>query len=235
MYHTLKKIVCVLTLALTVSGCSSGQPARISIESSQYETDTASVYTERPVFSFMADKTFQDYLNDEYEKDVTGKTVEFDTSDDGKPLEGGNKRVLEIKQRTEYNRGSLISIVSEVYIYTGGAHGQSVRSAKTADVRTGGVLKLSDLFADDGYEDELNRLIMEDVENHPEEYSELWEKPVIKDSSQTDFYLCENGLVIFYQPYDLSYYARGFVDFTIDTETISGFLKEEYRSELCKK
>ena len=76
---------------------------------------------------------------------------------------------------------------------------------------------------------ELDRLIEQEVTDHPDEYSDLWEKPQIKESNQRDFYVTQQGLVIFYQPYDLSYYARGFVEFTIDYADISGYLKEEYR------
>ncbi|MBR0089122.1 MAG: DUF3298 domain-containing protein, partial [Clostridia bacterium] len=88
---------------------------------------------------------------------------------------------------------------------------------------------LADLFAEAGYENTLNRMINEQVEEHPDEYSELWEKPVIKDTSQTDFYIDGDKLVLYYQPYDLSYYARGFVEFKLPLKELSGYLKEEYR------
>lgn len=239
MHHLIKKTVytAIITAAAAavISACAPKAPAHIEIETSQYETDTASVYAETPVFSFMENKELETALNSEYEKDIQGRMVEFDTGGSDEPLAGGNKRVLEILQDIPYNSGRFISVVSETYDYEGGAHGQTVRTAKNVDVQSGTVLKLSDLFTDDTYVDELNRLIMEAVENHPEEYSDLWEKPVIKESNQTDFYLSEDGLIIFYQPYDLSYYARGFVNFTIYPEDISGYLKEEYRAELIGK
>ena len=62
-----------------------------------------------------------------------------------------------------------------------------------------------------------------------EEYKDLWAKPEIKQEHQTDFYIQDDDLVIFFQPYDLSYYARGFVEFRLDLEDLSGYMKEEYR------
>ena len=75
----------------------------------------------------------------------------------------------------------------------------------------------------------LNRMINEEMEKHSEEYKDLWAKPEIKQEHQTDFYIQDDDLVIFFQPYDLSYYARGFVEFRLDLEDLSGYMKEGYR------
>ena len=90
-------------------------------------------------------------------------------------------------------------------------------------------VKIADLFADDGYVSTLNRMINEEMEKHSEEYKDLWAKPEIKQEHQTDFYIQDDDLVIFFQPYDLSYYARGFVEFRLDLEDLSGYMKEGYR------
>ena len=53
--------------------------------------------------------------------------------------------------------------------------------------------------------------------------------PIPVEEHQTDFYIQDDDLVIFFQPYDLSYYARGFVEFRLDLEDLSGYMKEGYR------
>ena len=63
-------------------------------------------------------------------------------------------------------------------------------------------------------------------ENKPEEYGELWQKPEIKKNQ--DFYITDDDLVIYYQPYELSYYARGFIEFPIRLIELKGYLKEDY-------
>ena len=72
-------------------------------------------------------------------------------------------------------------------------------------------------------------MINERMSEHSEEYQELWEKPEIKPEHQTDFYLDGDSLVIFFQPYELSYYARGFVEFPLPLDELAGYMKEEYR------
>ena len=43
------------------------------------------------------------------------------------------------------------------------------------------------------------------------------------------FYLNGKNIVIVYPPYELSYYERGFVEIPLDLESMSGYLKPEYR------
>jgi len=88
---------------------------------------------------------------------------------------------------------------------------------------------LSDLFCDVGYKDAINRLIDELVTENPDEYNELWEKPEITDNHEYDFYFEDNSLVIFFQPYTLSYFAKGYITFPLKLSDLSGYMKEEYR------
>ena len=136
---------------------------------------------------------------------------------------------MEISWEETYNKNDFISVVEERYIYTGGARGITVHIPVNIDVSGEKEVKLADLFADDGYVSTLNRMINEEMEKHSEEYKDLWAKPEIKQEHQTDFYIQDDDLVIFFQPYDLSYYARGFVEFRLDLEDLSGYMKEEYR------
>ena len=230
MHHSLVRVGAAVLAAAVLCGCSADNAATITIESIEYETETATVYVERPEFSFMKNRELMDELNDAYEDEVDSALVAFDTlSQDGAPLNGGNKYVFEIHQDVKYNENDFISVVSDTYQYTGGAHGSTVWSAKNIDTLTGEQILLGDLFEDNNYKLALDRLIEQEVTDNPGDYSDLWEKPQIKESNQHDFYISDDGLVIFYQPYDLSYYARGFVEFTIDYADISGYLKEEYR------
>ena len=60
------------------------------------------------------------------------------------------------------------------------------------------------------------------------EYADIWEQPVIGEEQNECFYLTDDGLVIYYPPYELSYYARGFVEFVIPYSELYGYLKPEY-------
>lgn len=204
---------------------------RIVSDVNEYETDISAVKAEIISFSGFANAEFEKSINSSISQSVETDVVAFETEaqENKDNVRMGNKSVLEIDWEEKYNNNDFISVVEEKYVYTGGAHGNTVRIPKNIDIAGGKEIKLSDLFNDTGYEYTLNRMINELVTENSEEYKDLWAKPEIKSSHQTDFYIEDNKLVIFFQPYDLSYYARGFVEFPLDLRELSGYMKEEYR------
>lgn len=217
--------VCLVLCACDLTGI------RSEISTREYETDFSAVHAETIYFSGMKDADFENSINAELEQAVESDVVAFDSEAQASTdkVRMGNKCVLDIKWKEAYNNNDFISVVEEKYIYTGGAHGNTVRIPRNIDLSAKKQVQLADLFEDDGYKDTLNRLINERIEEDSEAYKDLWAKPEIKEAHQTDFYIEGDKLVIFFQPYDLSYYARGFVEFPLDTEELSGYMKEEYR------
>lgn len=226
----LKKIFILGMVVVCLCGC---DMRRIRTERSikEYETDFSSVSAEVIQFAGMNNTEFENNINAEIEQSVESDLVAFDSQATEKSdnVRMGNKCVLNINWDEKYNDNDFISVVEERYIYTGGAHGSTVRIPVNIDVSGEKKVQLSDLFSDDGYISTLNRMINARMTEHSEEYKDLWAKPEIKDSHQTDFYIDDDDLVIFFQPYDLSYYARGFVEFPLPLDELSGYLKEEYR------
>jgi hypothetical protein len=223
-----------MPMLLFLCGCSVGGGVHTEKSVKEYETDFSYAHAEVIKISGLTDSDFQDSLNSELSQSVESDLVAFDSeasaSEDNVRL--GNKCILEITWDEKYNKNNFLSIMEEKYVYTGGAHGSSERYAKNIDTAAGKELTLSDLFADDGYISTLNRMIAEEAEENPDEYKNLWAKPEINDNHQTDFYISDNHLVIFFRPYDLSYYAKGFIEFELDFDDLSGYLKDEYK-RLC--
>lgn len=226
----MKRIIAVIFVILCLCGC---DMKRIRTESSikEYETDFSTVYAETVKFSGMKNSEFEKNINAQIQQSIDSDLVAFDSKaqECKDNLQMGNKCVMEIGWEETYNKNDFISVVEEKYIYTGGARGTTVHIPVNIDVSGEKEVKLADLFADDGYVSTLNRMINEEMEKHSEEYKDLWAKTEIKQEHQTDFYIQDDDLVIFFQPYDLSYYARGFVEFRLDLEDLSGYMKEEYR------
>lgn len=215
---------------LCMCGCDI-QRVRIDRSMKEYETDYSTVNAEVIQFSGMKNAEFEKQINSEIEQAVESDLIAFDSKalESSDNVRMGNKCVFEISWDESYNKNDFISVIEERYIYTGGAHGTTVRIPKNIDLAAEKEVQLSDLFMDDGYISTLNRCINEEMSEHSENYRDLWAKPEIKDTHQTDFYIIDDELVIFFQPYDLSYYARGFVEFHIELEDLSGYMKEEYR------
>lgn len=122
-----------------------------------------------------------------------------------------------------YNNNGILCIVMEGYVFTGGAHGYPIRSALTFNLITGDYLWLDDLLMVDNetfayYITEEFKLMYNEA---PEEYWEDAISIVENDSYNMynyNFYITEDCLAIYYYPYDLASYARGFVDIIIPYE-----------------
>lgn len=227
----MKRFLLVLMAMFVLCGCSRSETARITVTPRQYETDISTVEAEELSLSGMKNSEFEEELNKKFCEELSSALVAFDTlaQESSDKVVMGNKSVFNNKWDTKRNSDEFLSLVNEQYIYLGGAHGNTAWYPTNIDAQSCAVLKLDDLFEDKGYKETLNRLITALVEENPEEYADLWEKPEIRDSHQADFYIDDSHLVIFFQPYALSYYARGFVEFPIKLEDLSGQLKEEYR------
>ena len=225
-----KKLGAVVLIMFCLTSCGFGG-IEVKTVKKEYDTDYSTVRADTAEIYGLKNKDFGEELNAQIAKDIESAVIAFDTeasaSEDNVRM--GNKCVFEDSWQVKYNKNGFLSLVEERYEYLGGAHGQTVRLPLNIDTEAGKVITLGDLFADSGYESTLNRMISEIVTEKSEEYSELWEKPQIKNSNKKDFYIENNDLIIFYQPYDLSYYARGFVEFKLPLKELSGYLKEEYR------
>lgn len=227
MHHTLKFAACSLCVIMLLTAGCSVQRSYVDIEKKDYKSDCAQIYVEMPEFKNLSNGDFEDKLNENYEKSVKSWIYDF-LNNCG--TETGEECRFELKQEIKRKKAPVISVVGEAYIYTGGVHGTSSRIAKNIDIQKNTVLTLGDLFEDSSYEDALNREIQKIVDNNPEEYHDLWEKPIISGIHREFFYLSDKGLVIFYPPYELSYYARGFVEFCIPYAQIKSYLRSEYKN-----
>ncbi len=226
----IKRVIAAALSVMCLSSCAVGGGIGTDIVTKEYETDYSSVKAEIIELSGLADTEFEDEFNEDVEESIDSELVAFDTAaaEIADELKMGNKCVFQTSWDVKYNKNDFLSLVEERYVYMGGAHGETAWLPRNIDVSASKEIKLADLFADSGYVNTLNRLITEQVEENKDEYADLWEKPEIKDSNQTDFYIEDGSLVIFYQPYDLSYYARGFVEFHLPLEELKGYMKEEY-------
>ena len=230
-----KKIVAGV-LAIMLSGCSIwGDEYSVEIKKEEQETEYSSVYAEIIEFGGFKDKKYQSELNLSIGKDVLNAISEFDALalEARQNMPAGVKSVLNITQKIKRNSSGIISFVTENYIYAGGAHGNTSWYARTIDAESEKPhdLKLDELFTTDDYKEKLNRIITQMVKENPDKYSELWEKPEITNENENRFYMTDTDLVIFFPPYELSYYAKGFIEFPIPLEEINAMLKEEYQNK----
>lgn len=223
--HNLVKLLTVTFFAIILSGCSfGGVDVDISVE--EYETDNECVYIEKAVISGLSDKEFEQKVNSSSDETINNVLKSFlENSQNSKEMRIG-KAKLDVKQKVIYNKNSVISVIGECFEFTEGFNGKNTRIIKNINTQSNCELKLSDIFCDEKYVDMLNSRL--EKMSQEAQYSDLWEKPTITDAQNEYFYFSDEGIVIFYPPYELSYYARGFVEFTISYDELYGYLKPEY-------
>ncbi len=111
----------------------------------------------------------------------------------------------------------IASLYMDRYEYTGGAHGNTVRSAQTWLLPKGRPVSLHELFACPQEESMLYlfRVIEAQIKREPEIYFEDAVELAHKHFNNESFYCTPNGLVVFYQQYDIAPYSSGIRRFLI--------------------
>lgn len=119
-----------------------------------------------------------------------------------------------------YCKRPIISLYYDQYEFTGGAHGNTIRKGDTWDLDRGVRMMLSDLFKPNY---DYRNVIIKTIENEAQRrqaagqvlYLDDLSENIIKFYDDENFYLSENGVVIFYPLYTIAPYAAGIQTFTI--------------------
>jgi len=120
-----------------------------------------------------------------------------------------------------YNQDNLVSLYYDQYEFTGGAHGNTIRTSQTWDLSVGRMLNLvyffrfnPNYFVLDNIKN-INNQIAEQLKSNPGQYFDNYCELVIDNFKQENYYLTNNGIVIYYQQYDIAPYSSGIPEFLI--------------------
>jgi hypothetical protein len=120
-----------------------------------------------------------------------------------------------------YNELCIVSIYSDQYIFSGGAHGNTIRSSQTWNLKKRDIISLSDLFPNDfDFKNkilkEINSQILYQISIGENYYFDNYLELLIKTFNPKNFYLTQEGIVIYYQQYDIAPYSSGIPTFVIN-------------------
>lgn len=122
------------------------------------------------------------------------------------------------------NDQQVVSLVQRIYQYTGGAHGMTWQTGSTVDRVTGNSWTLADLFVPGSdYSGRLTEIVRQ---VGAERKLPLWDFKGI--GPQSAFSLSDEGLVLFFQPYEIAPYSEGIVKIVTPYST----LRDIFRAEL---
>lgn len=142
----------------------------------------------------------------------------------------------------------VVSLTYLNYSYTGGAHGNYGYEAHTYDLQTGNELTLADLIQSDKLQ-AFYRLVSAKLLSNdrdllfPETVTDI--EKFLKDKTPTstqaqvesyghlrNWYLTPQGIVFFYNPYEIAPYAAGVQEITLPLSTWQQFAKPETAGRL---
>lgn len=127
-------------------------------------------------------------------------------------------RVFEALQTftATYNKACIISLYLDNYQYTGGAHGSTVRTSRTWNLKTGKTIKLRELYKCSGdYKSYIKKKIIEQIKENPDIYFENYEELVEQTFNVNNFYSTPQGVVVYFQQYDIAPYSSGIREFLL--------------------
>lgn len=119
-----------------------------------------------------------------------------------------------------YNQNCALSMYFDQYEYAGGAHGLTLRYSDTWDLTRSRRMELADFFPNSSnYKEYILRYIYLQIEKQTVQgdamYFDDYKKLAEENFKANSFYLTKEGLVIYYQQYDIAPYAAGLPAFTI--------------------
>lgn len=183
-----------------------------------YNLDATAKY---PVIYAETEDSVIDAINAELKKDAEDFIKE--AADTYAGLDLPEEDMPEYMRSLTYNmdyditldRNNLLSVVTYYYEYTGGVHGNSFRQGRTYDLTTGKQLSLSEIINTDAVS--LETIIEEGLSAYLSDYDaddSGYVQSVINagkaEISNAGYYLKDEGLVIFYVPYQIAAYATGY-------------------------
>ena len=135
---------------------------------------------------------------------------------------GYSVMVFEVYSNFEitYSNDNTISLYIDEYFFTGGAHGNTIRSSQNWDMKNGMLFKLKDFFPyDSDYILDILRKIVKQIEESIQDGDNIYFDDycclLIKTFNLNNFYLEDNYIVIYFQQYDIGPYVSGIITFKI--------------------
>lgn len=121
-----------------------------------------------------------------------------------------------------YNNHNQISLYTDEYQFTGGAHGNTVRKAQNWNLSTGKWIPLSQFFPFNPYYmidivKQVNQQIAEQLKQNPTQYFDNYCEFVLENFKLDQYYFTPESLMVFSQQYDIAPYSSGITTFKMQT------------------
>lgn len=119
-----------------------------------------------------------------------------------------------------FNENQFISLYYDQYEFTGGAHGNTIRTSQTWNLEIAKLLPLSYFYPDNPYYainilNNINKQIKEQIASGNNYYFDNYCELILETFKLENYYLTKDALAIFFQQYDIAPYSSGIPVFYI--------------------
>lgn len=170
----------------------------------------ATIKVEYPQISGLKNKEAEKKINTLLQsKAVTFVEKAIKEAEESQPSPNGSPYEYLGNYTVTFNRNGLLSILEQTYSYTGGAHGNSIREGLTFCLKDGKLLTLDEVLKENpNYRNIVDPAIAAKLKQ-TEGYFGGFETI----GNNANYYLKDDGVVIFFQLYDYLPYVYGFPEF----------------------
>lgn len=136
----------------------------------------------------------------------------------------------------------ILSILVVNSAYSGGAHPITLQTSFNLDMKTKECLKLEDIVEESAI-DEMHELLISGLKKDfsnlggeilYDDYMDIVQNSMEYGNLTQYWYFNHNGIVIYYNQYEIAPYAAGIIKVEIPYRELKGILKEEYFPEACE-
>ena len=160
-------------------------------------------------------------------------TEEYRVNEDdlkGETDEIGASYNWELQKNNEiiFQNEVFISFKNEIYYFSGGAHGNTIRNYYIFDLRNKKILSADDVFKAEVCED------IVEIQQVSISKTNINSEVIYTDGFKCDhnFYLVEKGIVFHYDQYEIASYAEGPIDIFLSFEEVEPFLNPNFSKRI---
>ncbi len=119
-----------------------------------------------------------------------------------------------------YNNDFLVSLYEDKYEFTGGAHGNTIRTSQNWNLQTSCFIPLSDFYLSNPYYliniiKNINAQIKSQIDSGNNYYFDNYCELVLETFNLNSFFVTPNNIAIYFQQYDIAPYSSGIPVFYI--------------------
>jgi hypothetical protein len=209
-------VLVVLTVSATGFGIAAAETAK------QTATVTEHLYKDNqnlkyPQVSDVENKKMEEKINrdfDKYIKEAYKAYKETQKQAEKYGFEGEYLTTYEVK----YNKSPRLSILTSDYMFSGGAHGNTVVQSFNYDVEEGKRVYLTDILTTEEQLKKVQNYVWEYAIEKPDIFYPDLKKEDIQLTKDTAFYFTDEGIVLVFQQYEIAPYVSGNQEIAIPKE-----------------